>query len=408
MADGKLTALGAKREKKPGFHNDGAGLYLRIEGGRRLWMFRFAWGGKQHWHSLGPDRDITLAEAREAARQCRRMVREGVNPIEARKAAKLARMADIGRTFRDAADHYIAAHKAGWRNEKHGAQWEATLKAYAYRVIGMKPVQAITTADILLILEAIWNEKPETASRVRGRIEAVLDYATARHWRQGENPARWKGHLDKLLAPRAKVARVEHHPALPWQKLPLVMGRLAASEGMGALCLRFLVLTAARSSEARGARWNEIDLAAQTWTIPGERMKAGKAHRVALSDAALDIVHDLQPLARAADGLVFPGGRIGSPLSDVALSKALRAAGGDGVTVHGMRSAFRQWVSEATNYAGEIAELALAHVNKDRIEAAYQRSDLYEKRRQMMAQWAEHCIRPALAGEVVRIGKARA
>jgi len=404
VSDGKLTALGVKRLTKPGHHGDGGGLYFRIADGRRSWMFRYKTNGVQHWLGLGPDGDFSLAEAREAARECRRQLKAGIDPLEARKAAKAAALELIGQTFEAVADKYIEAHKAGWRNEKHGDQWKATLKAYAYPVIGKKPVAAVTVADVLEILEPIWREKSETASRLRGRVENVLDYAKTRGWRAGENPARWKGHLDHLLPARAKIAKVQHHAALPWADLPAVMGKLAAATATSSLCLRFTVLTAARSGEARGARWNEIDMAGKIWTIPGARMKAGQPHRVPLSDAALAVLTATEPLRKAPDGLVFPGGKTNHPLSDVAVSKALAGVAA-GVTVHGMRSTFRDWAAESTAYPREVAEGALAHTNRDKVEAAYRRSDLFDQRARMMAQWAAFCTGPAGATGATPIRK---
>lgn len=342
---------------------------------------------------LGPDSLVSLADARDAAIDARRLLRKGIDPIEHRRAAAKAKAAEAAsaKTFEAVEDEFIASHKAGWKNEKHGDQWKATLKAYAYPVFGQKPVSEVTVDDVLECLQPIWEAKPETASRVRGRIENILDYARTRGWREGENPARWKGHLDHLLPARAKIARVQHHAALPWRELPAVMDKLAAAGGTSALCLRFTILTAARSGEARGARWHEIDMTAKVWTLPPERMKAGQAHRVPLSDAALAILKQLLPLKKEPDDLVFPGGKKKRPLSDVAVSKALGAVV-DGVTVHGMRSAFRDWAAEASTYPREVAEVALAHRNPDRVEAAYRRSDLFEQRTRMMGDWESYCI----------------
>lgn len=392
MADARKTAKHFEAITRPGFHGDGGGLYLSIVGGSRTWMFRYKRVGKGHWMGLGPDNLVGLAAARDAAIDARRLLRQGIDPIEHRRAAKEAAKAEAApaKTFQIVAGEYIAAHKAGWKNPKHGAQWEATLKAYAFPLFGQGAVDIITVDDVLAALTPIWTEKPETASRLRGRIENVLDYAKTRGWRHGENPARWKGHLDHLLPARASLARVEHHAALPWADLPAVMGKLAKAGGTSALCLRFTILTAARSGEARGARWNEIDMKAKTWTIPGTRMKAKQEHRVPLSDAALAILKVLVPLKNASDGLVFPGGRVGKPLSDVAVSKAL-AGVADGVTVHGFRSTFRDWAAESTAYPREVCEAALAHTNRDRVEAAYRRSDLFEQRSRLMKDWAAHC-----------------
>jgi len=389
MAEAKKSAKHFENLTKPGHHGDGGGVYLRIAEGRRSWMFRYKVHGKTRWMGLGPDGDFSLADARAAARECRRQLKAGIDPIEARAAAKAEAQARIGQTFAAVAGKYIAAHKAGWRNEKHGDQWLSTLKTYAFPVIGDRPVAKITVADVHKVLEPIWLTKAETASRVRGRIEAVLGYAKAMKWCSGDNPAAWDDNLDNLLPSRAKVAKVKHHAAVKWQDLPAVMSKLATGRGMAALALRFAILTAARSGEARGARWSEIDLAAKVWVVPGGRMKAGGEHRVPLSPAALAMLEAVKPLQAKADGLVFPGGKRGSPLSDVAISKAL-AAVADGVTVHGFRSTFRQWGAEATSYPGEVLEACLAHVNRNKVESAYQRSDFFEKRRRLMDLWAEY------------------
>ena len=408
MADGKLTALTAKKLTKPGHHGDGGGLYLRIAEGRKSWMFRYKRAGKTHWLGLGAFDDFTLAEARDAARECRRQLKENIDPKEARRAAKAAALEAESITFKVMAEKYIKAHEAEWRNEKHAAQWSSTLEAYAYPVLGERPVHSVGVNDVLEALEPIWTAKPETASRVRGRIEAVLDYAAARKLRSSENPARWRGNLDHLLPARAKIAAVEHHAALPWADLPGLMERLGGSKGAAALCLRFLALTATRSMEARGATWAEIDLDAKTWTIPGNRMKAGKEHRIPLSAQAVAILTEMAQLGRAPNKLVFEGGRKARPLSDVALSKALRVAGAGEYTVHGLRSTFRDWCAERTAYPREVAETALAHTNKDKVEAAYLRGDHFEQRRRLMDDWGTYATSPAPKGKVVNIGKARA
>jgi integrase len=391
--DKKLTATEVKALKKPGFHSDGAGLYLRIEQGRRLWVFRYKRQGVSRWLSLGPDRDVSLAQARDAAAVCRQQLLAGVDPMEARQTAKAKRETAVARTFEAVADLYIGAKKAEWKNEKHGKQWRATLEAYVFPLFGSKPVDSITVDHVLDSLTPIWDKKPETASRVRGRIEALLDYAKARGWRTGENPARWKGHLQHSLAARAKIAKVQHHAAVAWADLPNLMAKLGASKGTAAACLRFLTLTAARSGEARGAHWGEIDMAAKVWTIPAERMKAAKQHRVPLSDSALAILRTAYPpeaTEKPTSGFVFSGGVAGRPLSDVALAKALRTAGGDGFTVHGQRSAFRDWSAESTAYPREVCESALAHGNRDKVEAAYARTDHFDKRAKLMAAWAAY------------------
>ncbi|HQT86612.1 MAG: integrase [Acidiphilium sp. 37-64-53] len=395
----KLTDRAIKAIKADGRYGDGRGLWFVRRGGSTAWHFRWMREGKARECSLGAYPVVTLAEARTAALDARRLIAGGGDPIEARKASK----ATGGRTFESVALEYIEAHKAGWRNAKHGAQWLATLAAYAFPIIGAKPVQAVTTDDILAILKPLWQARPETATRLRGRVESVLDYAKSRGWRAGENPAAWRGHLDNLLPARSKVSAVVHHAAVAWRDLPGLYERIAAGGGISSRCLAFTILTAARSGEARGCRWDEIDLDARAWTIPGSRMKAGKPHRVPLSDAAVAILSAMQPLQRGADGLVFPGGVVGKPMSDVALNKALAAAGGEAVTVHGMRSTFRDWAAEATGTPREIAEAALAHTNRDKVEAAYLRGDHFDRRRVLMDAWAAHCERVP-AANVVQIG----
>jgi integrase len=401
---GKLTVR--KVEALPvGTWGDGGGLYLQVlPKGGRTWLFRYKARGKTTWAGLGGFPTVGLADARTAALEARRLVKAGGDPVEAKKAVKAAAAEQAGQTFKVLAGKYIAANKAGWRNAKHALQWEATLTAYAYPVIGDKLASAVSVAHIIEILQPIWEAKPETASRVRGRIESVLNYAAALNLRHGENPARWKGHLAQILPARAKVAKVEHHAAVPWRELPAVMAKLAQSQGTAAACLRFLALTAARSGEARGAQWDEIDLAGKVWTVPGDRMKAGQAHRVPLTDAAIAILKSAYPAGateKPAGGLVFPGGKTDRPLSDVALAKALRVAGAGDFTVHGMRSTFRDWAAESTAFPREICEAALAHSNRDRVEAAYLRGDHFAKRRRLMEAWAGYATAPPKTGATV-------
>jgi len=381
---------------------------------RAFWLFRYSSGGKVREAGLGRARGhnaVPLAEARERARQLREQVRAGKDPLaereidEARKKAAATKTAAAAKTFRQVAEMYVAAHEAGWRAAKHRQQWVNTLTEYAYPHLGDLPVAEIETGHVTAALEPIWREKTETASRVRGRIESVLDYAKARGWRDGENPARWRGHLDHLLPARSKVARVEHHAALPWHEIGIFMARLLAQTSVSARAAAFSIVTATRSGETRGARWGEIDLALRIWTIPPDRMKAGREHRVPLSDLAVGIVEEMAKLRQdfLPDALVFPGSRANRPLGDVPLVKAVRTAGVD-ATLHGFRSTFRDWCSETTNHPRELAEAALAHVLSDKTEAAYQRGDLLEKRRHLMAAWASFCTRPAApAGEVVQM-----
>ena len=408
----RLNALTMRRLTKPGRYGDGdrTGLYLKVgANGGRSWQFRYSRGDKTIWLGLGAERDVTLAEARDKARDCRRMIAAGTDPLAEKRGKRAeARAAAAAMTFRGVMDLYIGAHAAGWRNAKHAAQWRATLDAYAIPSMGDLPVALIGTGEVMKALDPIWREKPETASRVRGRIEAVLDYASARGWRTGDNPARWRGHLANLLPARAKLAAVEHHAALAWQDMGAFMEALAAQAGMGALALRLAILTAARSGEVRGATWGEIDMARAIWTVPAARMKAGREHRVPLSDAALAVLAEVAALREgdAPDALVFPSARRDRPLSDMTLTAVLRRMGRGDLTAHGFRSTFRDWCAEATNYPREVAEAALAHVNRDKVEAAYARGDLLAKRVQLMTAWATFCANPAPAGEVVPLRRA--
>jgi integrase len=351
---------------------------------------------------------VTLAEARGKAGALHRLVRAGVDPLDQRAAeeaaAKAAAQAQAARaiTFRTVARYYLDAHETAWRNTKHRAQWENTLTTYAYPHLGDLPVGSVGTEHVLAALQAIWHAKPETATRVRGRIEAVLDYARTREWRDGENPARWRGHLSNLLPARAKIAPVEHHAALPWREIGGFMAELRKQEGVGARALEFLILTAARSGEVRGATWGEIDFTAKHWTIPGVRMKAGKEHRVPLSESTLALLRAVCPDDPDAGALVFPSPSRGerTPLSDMTLTAVLRRMKRGDLTAHGFRSSFRDWVAEATTTPREVAEAALAHTLADKVEAAYRRGDLFDKRGQLMEAWAAFCDRPSVAGEV--------
>jgi integrase len=375
-------------------YGDGGGLYLRItQDGTKNWVFRYMLDGRPRWMGMGPLAIYGLQEARAKALDARRLRHEGIDPIEARKGERLRTRLDAAKaiTFKECADNYIKAHRAGWRNGKHAAQWGATLATYAEPIIGALPVQAIDTTLVLKILEPIWTAKPETAGRVRGRIESILDWAKAREYRQGENPARWRGHLDKLLPARGKVRKVEHHAALPYTELPDFLVALREQEGIAARALEFTILTAARTGETIGARWSEFDLLDKTWTVPAERMKAGKAHRVPLSARALGILEEMQVHRHVDDGFVFPGGKPGKPLSNMAFLMLLRRMERDDLTAHGFRATFKTWASERTAVQNEIAEAALAHVVGSKVEQAYRRGDMFEKRRKLMQQWATFC-----------------
>jgi integrase len=393
MAHDKLTVRGIEAKTRRGRYGDGGGLALQISRwGTKAWLFRYQWAGKRRQMGLGPAHSdgVSLSEAREKAAECRRLVRERRDPIEARGQERMRERLEAARsvTFRQCAESYIDGHEAAWRNPKHRAQWKSTLSAYAYPAIGALPVGAIDKALVLSCLEPIWRVKPETAKRVRGRIEAILDWATARDHRSGDNPARWKGHLDKLLPAPAKVRAVRHHPAMAYAEIPGFMGALRARKELGARALEFTVITAVRTGETIAARWDELDLAAKVWTIPAERMKAKREHRVPLSKRAIEILADLP---REGD-CIFPGDGDRQPwLSNMAMLETLKRMGRSDVTVHGFRSSFRDWAAERTGYPNHVVEMALAHAVGDKVEAAYRRGDLFDKRRRLMAEWAMYC-----------------
>jgi integrase len=391
---GKLTVKKVEALKGPGRYPDGDNLYLQVtEGGGKSWAFLFMLRGRARQMGLGPvasDKPrrpgLSLAEARDKAFECRRLLFEGIDPIEHRKSA---RVPERGVTFRECAERLIASHEAGWKSEKHIAQWKTSLATYAYPIIGARPVQAVNVGHVLEVLEPIWTTKPETASRVRQRVEAVINWATARGYRTGENPARWRGHLDHLLPPQKRVATVKHHAALPYDEAAAFMVDLRKRPGTAARALEFLILTAARTGEVIGARKSEIDRRTKMWIVPAERMKGKREHRVPLSDRALAI---LDALPETDDKFLFVGPD-GKALSNMALLALLRRMKRK-VTTHGFRSTFRDWAAEQTSYPPEICEMALAHAVKDKTEAAYRRSDLLEKRRRLMDEWARFCDTP--------------
>jgi integrase len=400
---GKLKALDIARAKERGYYGDGGGLYLLVgPTGAKSWAFRFRDAGRLREMGLGPLHTIGLAEARQRAQECRRARLDGRDPIETRRAERMAAKLDAAKamTFKQCAEAYVAAHKAGWRNPKHAAQWPSTLGTYVFPVFGSLSVQAIDVGLVMRALEPIWTSKPETAGRVRGRIESVLDWATARGYRMGENPARWRGHLENLLPKKSKVRRVEHHAALPYAEIADFIGDLRRHEGVAARALEFVILTCARTGEAIGAQWDEFDLDRKVWTVLGARMKAGKEHRVPLSKAALTALEEMQAI-RHGD-FVFPGAKVGRPLSNMAFLMLLRRMGRGELTVHGFRSTFRDWAAEQTSFPHEVCEMALAHTVADAVERAYRRGDLFEKRRELMAAWATFAMSPK-ADNVVRI-----
>lgn len=403
MAGGinKLSALGVQRTKTPGYYGDGGGLWLQVSKlGGKSWVFRYSNNGKAREMGLGPVHTVSLAEARDKALQCRKAVIDGRDPIEERRVLqKQIRLeAAKSKTFEECAAAYIEANRTGWQNEKHVQQWENTLATYVFPKFGKLSVSAIDTDRVLGVLQQevkngdgtapLWHAKTETASRLRGRIESILDWAAFRGYREGENPARWKGHLEHELPARSKVQKVEHHAALPYAKIAEFMTELRKREGTSARALEFAVLTAARSGEVRGATWNEIDFESRVWTVPAERMKARKEHRVPLSDEAFQLLKKMPRIVNCE--FVFPAPRNGM-LSDMALTSVLRRMGRAGLTQHGFRSTFRDWAGETTAYPREVCEHALAHKLADGVEAAYQRGDLLAKRALLMSDWGRFC-----------------
>lgn len=388
----KLSAIGVTKASKPGYYGDGAGLWLQVSpSGSKSWIFRYTRASKQREMGLGPLHTVTLSEARTRAKECRLKLLDEIDPLDARKSLKQAQALERGRamTFDQCAAAYIAAHRGGWKNAKHASQWENTLATYATPTIGALPVADVDTALVVKVLSPIWQNKTETATRLRGRIESILDWATVSKYRQGENPARWRGHLQNLLANPNKVAKVEHHPALPWQEVGSFMGDLRTRDGIAARAVEFAILTACRSGEVRGAKWSEIDLDAALWTIPAERMKAGREHRVPLSSAALGLLGSMEKLGDT----VFPGRKEESSLSDMSLTAVLRRMDRQDITVHGFRSTFRDWCAESVenSFPREVCEHALAHSLPDKVEAAYRRGDLFDKRVKLMEVWAVFC-----------------
>lgn len=385
MSAHKLSALTVAKMSKPGVYGDGGGLWIRVtETGTKHWIYRFSLAGKDHWMGLGPYPAISLEEARTEAVTARNKRHRGINPISARDAEN-AKAKNL--TFQECADQYIASHRSGWKNPKHIDQWINTIATYCCPVIGKLPVNEIDTGLVMRVLDPIWRDKAETASRLRGRIESILDWATVRGYREGTNPARWKGQLDHLLPNTSRVKRITHHAALGYTQIGELMVMLRQQAGIAARALEFTILTACRSGEVRLATWGEIDLKNQVWIIPGQRMKAGKEHRAPLSDAAIAVLNQLDQ----STTYIFPGRDQSKPLSDMSLTAVLRRMNRDDLTVHGFRSTFRDWAAETTAYPQHVAEMALAHTIGDKVEAAYRRGDLFTKRTRMMEDWARFC-----------------
>lgn len=386
----RLSARTVATLQKPGRHADGNGLYLKIgENGRRHWVSIFRWQGKLKEKGLGSASSVSLAEARKKAAEVRTMLAAGIKPTKNIKSSKddgkteAATPAPVIKTFAACAEAFIEENAAGWRNPKHRQQWTNTLKTYAEPILGKMAVEEVNTEAVLRVLRPIWTAKTETASRVRGRIEAVLNWAAAQHFRPRENPAAWRGHLENILPDPKKIAKTTHHAALPYSDIPAFMKSLREREGMGALALEFAILTAARTGEVIGAKWPEFDLNTKVWTVPADRMKAGVEHRIPLSDRCIEI---LQGLPRIND-YVFPGNKTDKPLSNMSLLATLSRMDRDDLTTHGFRSTFRDWAAETTDYPNEVVEMALAHTIKNKAEAAYRRGDMLERRRVLMDDW---------------------
>jgi integrase len=390
----RLTALKVDRTRDPGLHHDGAGLYLQVTAGKdgvtKSWLYRFVLDSRERRMGLGSLNDVSLVEARENAANARKQVKEGKDPIEERRVlrsvAVLAKAKAM--TFDQCRDAYISSHRSGWRNIKHTWQWSASLKKYVTPIFGDVPVQYVDVALVTKALEPIWATIPETASRLRGRIEVILDWAKVRGLRTGENPARWRGHLDHLLPRRSKVRKVEHHAALPYAEIGSFMTLLRERGAIAARALEFAILTAGRTGEVLGARWDEIDIDPRVWIVPADRMKAGKEHRVPLSAPAIAVLNVMRKVRQ--NDYIFPGDRH-TTLSNTSMLMLLRRMGRDDLTVHGFRSSFRDWAAERTNFPSEVAEMALAHSVSNKVEQAYRRGDMFDRRRRMMAAWATFC-----------------
>ncbi len=422
----KLSPLKVKKETKPGLYGDGGGLTLQItKAGTKSWLFRYMIDGKPYGMGLGPIHTISLIEARQKALEARKQLLEGINPLEAKKLRKLAASLAKAKvmTFDQCAEAYIEAHRASWKNAKHADQWENTVANYASPIIGALPVAEIDTALVMKVLTQkdkdgaqFWESRTETASRLRGRIESILGWATTSGFREGDNPARWRGHLENLLANISKASRTKNHPSLAWQRIGAFMRDLRQREGISPRAVEFTILTACRSGEVRGAKWSEINLDVKLWTIPADRMKAKREHEVPLSDAAVALLRNLPRIE--GNDVVFAGTK-GQVLSDMTLTAVIRRmngdrdpvwvdAGGNAITVHGFRSTFRMWAAEATNYPREVAEHALAHQLPDAVERAYQRGSQFTKRARMMQEWGGYCTQVGTGAQVVALERSTA
>jgi len=403
----KLKTLVIDRKMPPGRYGDGGGLYLLVgPTGSKSWVFRYKVNRVERAMGLGPYPTVTLADARKKAEHCRRLRAERRDPLAEAAAERERAKIEAARatTFKQCADAYLAVHEAGWKNPKHRQQWRNTLETYAYPVIGSLPVQTVDVPLLLKILQPLWATKTVTAGRVRSRIEAILDWAKVNKYREGENPARWRGNLDQALPKPSKVHRVKHHPALPYTEAPAFLVRLRQRKAIAALACEFLILTAGRTSPVLDCKWQEIDELGAVWTVPAEKMKSDRDHRVPLSKPALAILEQMKRLRR--DEYVFPGNEKNAPLSNMAILTLLHRMGRSDITGHGFRSTFKDWTAECTNFANEVSEMALAHVVGDKVEAAYRRGVMFEKRRRLMEAWAQYCTasaRPRSTAEIVQL-----
>jgi integrase len=397
----RLSEVAVRGKKRPGYSADGGGLYLRVAvGGSKGWIFRFSRNGRTRDAGLGPYPAVTLVRAREEAERCRRLVAAGIDPIDARQQEReRARVASAkATTFEQCANAFLASRELGWKSAGYSAQWRSILRHYVNPVVGALPVHTVDTGLLLKVVEPIWGEKPEMANRVRAVIESILNWAKARGHRAGENPAAWRGHLDQLLPARSKVRRPQHHPALPYADMPAFMEQLRGRDAIAARALEFIILTASRPGEGLGVPWAEIDLDSKTWTVPARRMKSGREHRVPLSRRAMAIVTEMAEIR--LNDFVFPGMKEGRAMSEMGPRFLLRSLR-PGVTRHGFRSTFRDWAAETTNFPNHVVEMALAHMVGDRVEAAYRRGDLFEKRRRLMEAWAGYCARAPESAKVL-------
>lgn len=401
-----LSARRVATIRDPGMYADGGNLYLQVgpEGGKS-WVFRYYSDGKQRYMGLGPAVDVSLAAARDRSAEFRSMLRDGLDPLEERRRRREESRAELTAnaiTFSRCAADFIDAKSPGW-SSKHLAQWQSTLETYVDPLIGSTPIAVVDIDRVLQVLQPIWNTKTETANRVRGRMEAVLDWATARRYRSGDNPARWRGNLDHLLAAPSKVAPKKHLPALPYAELPGFIAELRGLKGVGARALEFAILTAGRTTEVIQAERGEFDIKARVWTVPASRMKSGREHRVPLSARAVELVREFE---ESGSEWVFPGHKAGTHLSNMAMLTLLKKRiGRPDLTVHGFRSTFRDWTAEQTAYPNEVAEMALAHTIGDKTEKAYRRGDLFTKRSKMMADWSRFIDQGGTSGTVATIRK---